>query len=59
MEVKHVCLDCGDVIAVHEHSSWQQIKECQAGMKALCPACASWPGCPLPPERMRGQEVTR
>jgi hypothetical protein len=34
MEVKHCCADCGEVIAVHEHSSWQQIKDCQAGMRA-------------------------
>ena len=35
-EVKHCCADCGDVIEVHEHSSWQEIKDCQAGMRALC-----------------------
>jgi hypothetical protein len=45
MEVKHCCGDCGEVIAVHEHNSWEQIKDCQAGMRALCAECASWPGC--------------
>jgi hypothetical protein len=45
-EVKHCCVDCGAVIEVHEHSSWQEIKDCQAGMRALCRECASWPGCP-------------
>jgi hypothetical protein len=59
MEVKHCCADCGEVIAVHEHSSWQQIKDCQAGMRALCVACASWPGCPLPKDGPRGQETSR
>jgi hypothetical protein len=46
MEIKHCCADCGEVIAVHEHNSWQEIKDCQAGMRALCALCASWPGCP-------------
>jgi hypothetical protein len=46
MEVKHCCADCGEVIVVHEHSSWQEIKDCQAGMRALCASCSSWPGSP-------------
>jgi len=41
MEIKHCCADCGEVIAVHQHSSWQEIKDCQAGMRALCAACSS------------------
>jgi hypothetical protein len=57
MEIKHCCADCGEVIAVHEHNSWQEIKDCDAGRRALCDACRSWPGCPLLPEPMRGQEV--
>jgi hypothetical protein len=27
--VKHGCIDCGQVIVVHEHSSYQEIKGCQ------------------------------
>ncbi len=46
LEIKHCCADCGEVIVVHEHSSWQQIKDCRAGMRALCTECRSWPGCP-------------
>jgi hypothetical protein len=46
MGIKHVCLDCGEVLAVHEHSSWQEVKDCQRGMRPLCDACASWPGSP-------------
>jgi hypothetical protein len=55
MEVKHVCLDCGEVLAVHEHASYQEVKTCLAGMKPLCPACASWPRSPLP-GGTRGQQ---
>ena len=46
MEIKHVCQSCGEVMAVHEHGSWQEVKDCLAGMRALCRECASWPGCP-------------
>ena len=46
MQIKHVCLDCGEVVAVHDHNSWQEIKDCQAGMRALCDQCRSWPGSP-------------
>jgi predicted RNA-binding Zn-ribbon protein involved in translation (DUF1610 family) len=44
VEVKHLCQSCGEVMAVHEHSSWQEIKDCRRGMWALCDACRSWPG---------------
>ena len=56
MEVKHCCVDCGQVMAVHEHSSYQEIKDCLAGMRPLCDSCRSWPGCPLPSYGTRGQE---
>jgi hypothetical protein len=46
MQIKHCCADCGEVMAVHEHSSYQEIKDCFAGMRALCTACRSWPGSP-------------
>ncbi len=36
MEVKHCCADCGEVIVVHEHSSWQEIKDCDRNRRALC-----------------------
>jgi hypothetical protein len=55
LEIKHVCQSCGEVMAVHEHASYQEIKDCQAGMR-LCRECASWPGCPLPTDGQRGQE---
>jgi hypothetical protein len=45
-QIKHVCQSCGEVMAEHEHSSWQEIKDCLAGMRALCPDCDSWPACP-------------
>jgi hypothetical protein len=47
MEIKHCCADCGQVLAVHDHASYQEIKDCLAGMKPLCPECASWPGSTL------------
>jgi hypothetical protein len=28
MEVKHCCADCGEVMAVHIHNSWREIKDC-------------------------------
>src|SRR5215471_5212381 len=39
-----------DILAVHQHASYQEVKTCLAGMKPPCRECASWPGCPLPPE---------
>jgi hypothetical protein len=56
MEIKHVCQSCGAVMAVHQHSNYQEVKDCLTTMRSLCDACASWPGCPLPPERTRRQE---
>jgi len=46
MKIKHVCQSCGELMAVHEHESWQEVKDCLAGMRALCRERASWPGCP-------------
>ena len=48
MEIKHCCPSCGDVVVVHIHNSWQEVKDCLAGMRALCTACASWPGSGCP-----------
>ena len=56
MEIEHVCCDCGAILAVHQHASYQEVKTCLAGMKPLCRKCASWPESPLPPEGTRGQE---
>jgi hypothetical protein len=57
MEVKHCCADCGEVMAVHEHSSWQEIKDCVAGTRALCDSCRQWPQSPrLPRVGTRRQE---
>ena len=58
-EVKHCCVDCGAVMEVHEHSSWQEIKDCDLNRRALSDACQSWPGCPLPSEGKRGREEQR
>jgi hypothetical protein len=55
MQIKHCCADCGEVLAVHEHLSWQEIKDCQAGMRALCDSCRSWPGCPGSTKESRHQ----
>jgi hypothetical protein len=56
VEIKHVCHSCGEVMAVHEHSNYQEVKNCLRGMKPLCEECASYPGCPLPADETRGQE---
>ena len=45
MQITHTCQSCNEVMAVHEHASYQEIKDCLRGMKALCPECSSWPGC--------------
>jgi hypothetical protein len=47
MEVRHVCESCGELLAVHHHANFQQVKDCRATMRPLCEACASWPGCPF------------
>ena len=57
MQIKHRCADCGEMLAVHEHNSYQEVKDCLVGMRPLCDVCRHWPGCPLPPEREHGQEV--
>jgi hypothetical protein len=59
MEVRHVCESCGELLAVHEHANYQQVKDCRGTMRPLCNECASWPGCPLPEAGTRGQEVNR
>jgi hypothetical protein len=59
MQIKHCCADCGEVMAVHEHSSWQEVKDCRRGMRPLCDECRRFPRCPLPSEGMRGQEENR
>ncbi len=53
--IKYCCADCGEVIVVHFHNSWQEIKDCQRGMRALCDACRSWPGCPSAREADAGR----
>ena len=53
MEIKHVCQSCGEVMAVHEHSSWQEIKDCQTGMRALCAECRTWRDALSPKRRTR------
>ncbi len=57
MEVKHCCADCGEVIVVHFHNSWQEIKDCLAGMRGLCAQCNSWPECPSAQQADAGTEV--
>lgn len=42
MTIKHCCQACGEVMAVHFHNSYQAIKDCLAGMKALCNDCRTW-----------------
>lgn len=55
LEIKHVCQSCGEVMAVHEHTNYQEVKDCLRGIKPLCVECASWPECPLP-AGTRGQK---
>jgi hypothetical protein len=51
----HVCQSCGAVMAVNFHSSYQEVKDCLRGMKALCTECSSCLGSPpLPQERKHG-----
>jgi hypothetical protein len=40
MQITHCCTSFFQVIALHQHSSWEQIKGCQAAMGSLCPECA-------------------
>jgi hypothetical protein len=35
----HVCQSCASVLAVHQHASYQEVKDCLAGMKPLCSEC--------------------
>lgn len=46
-EIKHVCRDCGEVIAVHFHNSWESIKACLLTMRVQCEQCRLWPGSPV------------
>jgi len=39
MQIKHCCAACGAVLAVHEHNSYQEVKDCLAGMRPLCDVC--------------------
>jgi hypothetical protein len=59
MKVKHCCQSCGGVMAVHDHGSYQEIKDCLTGMKALCPECASWSGDPAAAEADAGRRCTQ
>jgi hypothetical protein len=49
MQIKHVCQSCGDELPGSEGLP--------ARIRALCDACRLYPGCPLPSEGTRGQEV--
>jgi hypothetical protein len=44
VEIAHTCQSCNAPMAVHEHSSYQEIKGCLAGTRPLCDVCGSWPG---------------
>jgi hypothetical protein len=60
VQIIHTCQSCNSVMAVHEHSSYQEIEDCLRGMKPLCAECNSWPGSPRPSARAEaGQEVER
>jgi hypothetical protein len=52
MQIKHVCRSCGEVMAVHEHANYQEVKDCLRGMKPLCWVRAGQ-DVTLPPERWR------
>jgi hypothetical protein len=53
MQIKDVCQSCGELMEVHEHTSWLEVKACTRTLPALCPACASWPGMPCAAEVQR------
>ena len=53
--VRYVCAACGELLAVHEHASYQEVKDCLAAIKPLCPTCASRPGCPCRKRGSRGR----
>lgn len=59
MEIKHCCEDCGDVLVVHDHTSYQEVKDCRTAMRPLCDTCGSWLGCPLPAAGTRGAVAAR
>jgi hypothetical protein len=46
MQINHVCQSCGELMEVHEHGSWLEVKACTRTVPALCPQCASWPEVP-------------
>jgi hypothetical protein len=52
MEIKHVCQSCGDVMAVHEHESWHEVKDCSPGCER-CAGSARAGQDALPREQMR------
>ena len=52
-----MCADCGEVIAVHEHSSWQEIKDCQARTPSFVCSVSELAGMPVRRSGGRGQEV--
>ena len=59
MRINHVCVSCGQLLAVCEHTSHADLRRCWLGMKKLCAECSSYPGsAPLPQERKRGGRAT-
>ena len=44
VEIKHVCVACGEHIVTHEHGSYLEVTRCMRGMKALYAKCAKWSG---------------
>jgi hypothetical protein len=57
MRINHVCVSCGQLLAVCEHTSHADLRRCWLGMKKLCAECSSWPGS-LPQESQRRGRTT-
>jgi hypothetical protein len=59
MRINHVCVSCGQLLAVCEHANYRDLKTCWHGRKKLCETCSSYPGSPLlSQERRRVGRVT-
>jgi hypothetical protein len=59
MRINHVCVSCGQLLALCEHTSHADLRRCWLGMKKLCAECASYPGsAPTPQEGRRVGRAT-
>jgi len=57
VEVKHCRIDCGKVMAVHEHSSYQEVKDCLASMRPCVMSAGRGQGARYPNTRRSGTRL--